>query len=307
MSEQVTIVTALYDIGRGGWSKVYNRKIEEYIGYFEFWARIQNNLVVYTTSHYRDAVMGIRAKYGLLKQTHVVVIDDLNSMDSCAIERLKDVLAQPLAVQFRVFPDHPECYIPHYDYLMYLKPQFVKRAVESGLADGMIAWLDFGYNHGGEYFINPEDFAFTWTTDLPGKINLFTFYDDLYDLPIFEVVRTLKTYAMGSPVVAPAPYWIKLVGYYREALNSLADCGLADDDQTLALMSYRKHPDDFNLVRVDDWGKGFLVASNHKMEEKQPLPHKVAKMQAKEDWHRQRYLEAMTKYKNYLALKIKGQ
>ena len=36
-----------------------------------------------------------------------------------------------------------------FEYVTCLKPIFVEHAVKSGFATGMIAWLDFGYNHGG--------------------------------------------------------------------------------------------------------------------------------------------------------------
>ena len=33
----------------------------------------------------------------------------------------------------------------------------------------MVAWIDFGYNHGGEYYINPEDFNFEWKYNFSNK------------------------------------------------------------------------------------------------------------------------------------------
>ena len=55
-----------------------------------------------------------------------------------------------------------------YNYVMLLKSWCIKDAAERGLAKGLVAWLDFGYNHGGDTFIDPEDFDFCWDYEFFG-------------------------------------------------------------------------------------------------------------------------------------------
>ena len=45
---EITIVTGFFDIGRDKYA-FYSRGVEKYLDYFRFWARIQNQIVVYTT------------------------------------------------------------------------------------------------------------------------------------------------------------------------------------------------------------------------------------------------------------------
>lgn len=44
--DEITIVTAYFNIGREKW-KGYERGDNKYINYFDFWAKIKNNIIVY--------------------------------------------------------------------------------------------------------------------------------------------------------------------------------------------------------------------------------------------------------------------
>ncbi len=62
MREEVTIITAFFDIGRGNWQGKMQRSNEKYFEYFDFWARIKNKIVVYTEPQYKQKVLDIRRK-----------------------------------------------------------------------------------------------------------------------------------------------------------------------------------------------------------------------------------------------------
>ena len=47
-----------------------------------------------------------------------------------------------------------------YDYIMLLKYWFLCDAVERLKFDGTVAWIDFGFNHGNECYIDSNDFAY---------------------------------------------------------------------------------------------------------------------------------------------------
>ena len=46
MSDEITIVTAFFDIGREGWGR-YTRSNDQYFQKFSEWTVLQNRLVVY--------------------------------------------------------------------------------------------------------------------------------------------------------------------------------------------------------------------------------------------------------------------
>ena len=160
MREEVTIITAFFDIGRGNWQGKMQRSNEKYFEYFEFWARIKNKIVVYTEPQYKQKVLDIRRKYGLLDRTEVIAIENKTELDGEVYKAINQALKNPLAQSFRVEQDHPKVYNPDYNYVTYLKFYFMSQAVKSGFCQNMCAWMDFGYNKGGHFYTNVEDFDY---------------------------------------------------------------------------------------------------------------------------------------------------
>lgn len=249
--KEITIVTAFFDIGRENWSG-FERDNSKYIAYFKFWARMKNKLVVYTDKETAEKVSQIRDEFGLKDRTQIVIVDDIKTLDPDMYERMARVLSNELAIKFRAKPNSPESYSALYNYVVYLKPYFIVDAVKRGFADGMIAWIDFGYNHGGSFYTNPLDFDFLWKYDFTDEIHIFP-VNPLDDTPIFEIVRKMKTYTAGGIIIAPANLWTNLSDLFRKGALSLANCGLMDDDQTLVIMAYRECPEIFKLNPIEDF------------------------------------------------------
>ena len=139
-----------------------------------------------------------------------------------------------------------------YDYVMLLKSWCLKDAVDKKLATGMLAWLDFGFNHGGNPYPNKEEFDFLWKTDLPkDKVTMFIKKDD-DGKPIFQIVQSYEVYTMGAPFIVPSNLASKLWEAQKKAMESLIDCGFIDDDQTIMLMASR-NCDFINCVKSNGW------------------------------------------------------
>ena len=68
---------------------------------------------------------------------------------------------------------------------------------------------------------------------------------------IFSQVRRLSDCIMGCLIIIPEKYANELWELNRNAMLTLNDVGLIDDDQLIHLMSYRKKPDIFNLIESD--------------------------------------------------------
>ena len=56
---------------------------------------------------------------------------------------------------------------------MLLKMWCVQDAVKRLETEKMVAWVDFGYNHGGAVLDITSDFNFEWKYNFPDKINIF--------------------------------------------------------------------------------------------------------------------------------------
>lgn len=254
---EITLITAYFNIGRGTWSG-YSRNDEKYLSYFAHWARLRNRLVVYTSPDLVDKVKEIRESFGLGDRTTVIPVPDVSAVQPELYQSIRQTMKNKVSWLFHKKLDHPEAWNYDYNYVANLKPYWVQDAVARGLTTETAAWIDFGYDHGGDDFPYAEDFDFLWQPQLAPLIYL-ALENPLDDLPIFEVVRSMKVYIRGNLIIAPSGMWLPFWNNAKEALSALSECGLADDDQTMELMVYRRHPEWFLLEQTSYWGELFSL------------------------------------------------
>ena len=77
MHDGITLVTAFFPIGRGEWTGKAQRSDDKYFKYFQHWARIHNDLVVYTTPENAERIRQIRLSFGRTN-TQVYIVNDLD-------------------------------------------------------------------------------------------------------------------------------------------------------------------------------------------------------------------------------------
>ena len=237
-SENITLVTCFFELNRGKWNK-FNRTNGDYYKYFETWARIHNDLIVYCSVEHKEEIIAIREKYGR-KNTRVVVIDDIFGVDAELYNSIKQSISNPLSIEYRLTPENPECWNVEYNYIMLMKEWCINHAIQHNYASGMIAWIDFGFNHGDFYYKKAEEFDFLWEHKFSYKVHAIL-VKPVDDLPIFEIVRNMNTYIQGCMIVAPDKLWIELWNLVRKNMVALNKVGLMDDDQTILLMAYREN------------------------------------------------------------------
>lgn len=309
---ELTIVSAFFDIGRENF-KGYERGNNKYISYFKFWARIRNNLIVYTTREFVSEILSIRRNFGLEEKTKVIEIDDYKSFDRDLYNKMKKVMDNEISLNFHKDIKRPESWNVDYNFIMMLKSYCIVDAVQKGYVKGMIAWLDFGFNHGGkDGLINKEEFDFKWKYDFPEKINLFSHQKIDDERPIFDIVRSMDVYIRGNIIVAPDYLWLKFSYLVKKAMESLLDCGLCDDDQTICLMAYRAQKDIFVIHDVENWYDGLkYFGGNHltvkRIEKRRNKTYKIYKERARFYLLDGKYNLAIKYYKMYLKEKINNK
>lgn len=246
MTKEITIVTGFFKINRGNW-KGFERTDEQYLEQFKVWARVKNPLVVYVeTEEMQKQILEFRSSLGLGDKTVVNIVPDCLELEPELYAGIKEATLNPIQQKFRLLQRNPEVWNPTYNYIMVLKSWCVCDAIRRGQADGMVAWIDFGYDHGGNPIDKHSDFNFLWEYDFPEKMNLFTI-QPLDSRPMFEIVFSMDTYVMGGFIVGPANLWEEFWKLVKDATRSLNDCGISDDDQNIMLMAYRKRPELFHL------------------------------------------------------------
>lgn len=252
---EINLVTAFFDIGRGNWGHAA-RGTDKYLNYFKHWAQINNKLVIYADQNTGEKALEIRQQFGLLDKTRLIVIDDVRNCDSELYEAIKSTMKNKYSWYFHHRLQVPESWNYNFNYVVTLKPYFVSDAIKRGLVSGNIAWIDFGFDHGGENYPNSNDFNLTWDNDFDYAIYVAT-YRKLDNRPIVNVVNTGSSYFRGGIIIAPSALWGNLWDLWRESAMQMSACGLADDDQTVMLMAYRKHPELFHLCHWSEWGEMF--------------------------------------------------
>lgn len=275
MEDKITIVTAFFPLKRENWEG-FERTNNKYFEYFEFWSQIQNDMIIYTDEQSSKYIEEIRINKYNKQNTKIVVIDNWREIDEELYNSIKLATDNELNKQFHINPNSPESWNYDYNYVMLLKEWCAKDAVEKGLATGMIAWVDFGFNHGGEFYQNSSEFNFEWKWNFSNKIHLFQI-NEFDNLPIFEIVRRMNTYIQGDIIIAPDKLWIELWNLVRSNMIALNKVGLVDDDQTILLMSYKENPSIFEL-HESKWFSQISDCSNQKFTTKTEERKKFIKL-----------------------------
>ncbi len=307
----ITIVTAYFDIGRNNW-KGYERNNNKYIQYFKFWAKIRNNIIVYTNKDLVEKIYEIRNNYGLKERTKVIAIEDIHDIDTLLYKKMKEVMANEISLNFHFHKEikRPEAWNVEYNYVTFLKYYFVNKAITDFKLNGLISWLDFGFNHGGNLgLIDSDDFDFHWKYNFSKKIHLFAVKKINKERPIFDIIRNLDTYIMGGIMIAPSDMWGTFYNLTRQSMINLLECGFCDDDQTIALMAYYKKSDLFEIHDINFWfdgiknfgGEHFKFDKNKKIINKKYKEYKYRARILLGDGH---YKLAWKYFKKYFQEKI---
>ena len=272
MAKDITVVTAFFNINREKWGN-FGRSEEKYFEYFTLWAKIKNKIIAYVeTEEMKEKILSFRASIGQKDNTVVEIVDDCLTIDEELYSSIKKATENPIQKKYRLYKENPEVWNAAYDYIMLMKMWCVNNAIEQGLATGQVAWVDFGYNHGGSMISKESDFNFRWRYDFPEKINLFL-VQDLDDRPIFDIVFNMDTYVMGMCIVGIDYLWGEFWNLMRKNMMALNSCGITDDDQNIILMCYREKPEIFNTYK-SDWhitmkqfgGDHLILVDNKKSE-----------------------------------------
>ena len=254
----IAIVTAFFDIGRGDWTanrglpSYLQRTTDTYFERFAHMARLENEMVVYTSEDLADRVRGIREDKR--HRTTVITVDFLNDFQERR-DAIRKIQSDPSYIA-KINPRqvrNPEYWSADYVLVNLLNSSFVNRAVGSGLIESeMVAWLDFGYCREAATLNGVSLWQYPFDEC---KIHCFQLKQVDPRLRIENVVANNDVHIIGSSVIASKRMWPELGRLVDESFRELVELQLVDDDQTLLLMAALKEPDKFVFHRIapDDW------------------------------------------------------
>ena len=266
---EVTIVTSVFDIGRGqDANKALSRTSDKYLEEFAFWARIHNRVIVYTDATLAPKVMEVRERFGLGDKTVIIETNQLFDIEPDLFARMTVASQNQRFREWRYFPN-AFSNNPKYDYLWMMKSCFINDAYQRGLLSEDVAWVDFGFDHGGTNYTDPTDFDFLWECDMEQKIHLFCLSDPDELLGI-ESLQMMDDCVMANIFCLSrelAPELWKLV---RNAMEALLMLNCVDDDQQLLLMAYKAKSELFK-IHISDWALPMKEMGAHHLKTKEKV------------------------------------
>ncbi|MCR8676797.1 protein YibB [Campylobacter sp. S4:11] len=248
MQNEITIVTAFYNIGRT------TRGNDQYLSYFDFWSGLKNYVVIYTTEDMKELILEKRKQHHLEGKT-TIIVKELNEFDFQTLNKIKETFKNYNQALHRKNPNNIECISPLYCYLMYLKPFFICDAIERGIVSENIMWLDFGFNHGDSFFINKDQFRFLLEKQeniINDKINFFSIKDQEANT-IPEIYYNMEPFLIGGLIYGSNRAWSSFKKNLYECMQCFLSFNIVDDDQIMFLWCTRNYPQNYNIVRCYEW------------------------------------------------------
>lgn len=254
MNNDITIVTAFIDIGRGEWTPergfphYLHRTTDTYFERFGHMAQLENEMFVFTTQDNFDRVMELRDG-----RPTTLFEFDLDSEAEDLRERIQLVYATPDYVNL-INPrerKNPEYWCPEYVIINLLKSTFACMASVQAKND-MLAWLDFGYCRTAETLAGVKHWRYPFN---PNLIHLFKLKDYAPGTTIHQMIANNDVHITGPCIVANKKNWRELEFMVLEGVKQLLENFLIDDDQLFLLLSYLSRPELFELHQVspDNW------------------------------------------------------
>lgn len=254
INNHISIVTMFFDIGRGDWSKqagiadFANRDNDKYFAYFAHLAKLDNDMVVFTTPNFDERILALREN----RPTRIVHVD-LDNQFGEYIDQISAIQNNPQFIN-RIpeeLHQHPEYRSPKYVLINNLKTYFVNQAIEQGLTRHLqVAWVDFGYCRDNSTLGDIKE----WRYDFDPKfLHLFTLKNPYYlgfiknirfphtiDKAYYAIFHNRPT-IIGGVIVANHLLWKEFFDAVCLAQKQLLSENIIDDDQGIYLLSYLKN------------------------------------------------------------------
>lgn len=253
---EISIVTAFFDIGRGDWTPdkglphYLHRTTETYLERFSHMAKLENDMVVFTSEDLADKIHKLREG----RPTEIVVVDFKNVLPD--VRQKISEIQNSLEYKNKIEPSqakNPEYWNVDYVLVNMLKSSFVRQSIQHNLVkNDLIAWLDFGYCRDESTLNGVSRWCYPFNKE---KIHFFSIKEYDQQKTISDVIFSNDVHITGPCIVSSKHMWPQLEMLVNHSLNELLKNNLVDDDQTLLLMSYLSAPNLFKLHKVsqDDW------------------------------------------------------
>ena len=248
---KIVLVSGFFDIGRDSFAS-HPRTTEQYFAWFKRWARMHNDLIVFCeNAEVQQRIVSALKRVKKHGSYQVINLGPKESYCSAVFSRMKQIEVSPAFKAFRISKSNCEdqasyCYVMFLKYyLLNVAMQYVDKANSS---DKYLAWIDFGFEHGGELYGRSSQYNFEWQFPFFDRI-VMSLVAPLDERPISTIAADTRNYCVaGALVVVPFQKVELFVSWVNDSYDELLAQNIIDDDQTILLDVYRKHSVDISLV-----------------------------------------------------------
>ena len=253
-----TIVTSLYDIGRGSWNNIFQRSYQEYFKYFKNVLLLDCNMVIYIDEKDFDTVKLLRSEVDPSFQKTKFIINSFSNLEAFQKFYLKSKNVMDSLDFLKKRNEHhtPEMLYPEYNIINFNKVSFVEQTIkENPFSSDYFIWMDAGFYHNRfpkEYCLKqyPDSEKIKILDD--NKVHFLTLSDQI-TLSSYLDPRVSIT---GSMFAGKAQPLIELKKLCFEVIEEFLNAKAINDDQTIYAFAYQKNSNLFNLMR-GDWFQNF--------------------------------------------------
>lgn len=253
-----TLVTGLYDIGRGNWNNVFRRSHSEYLEYFKNILSLDSNLIVFIDEKDLNTVQIFRAKVDPFFEKTKIITKSFTELETFQkfYTKCKDVMQSDIFFKNRYETHTPEMNFPEYNIINFNKVSFLEESIKNNwFGSSYFIWIDAGFYH--HKF--PKDYHFKQYPDKEkikvlddNKVHFLTLSDQI-ELSSFLDPRVSIT---GSMFAGKGKPLLDLKNLCFDTIEEFLNADAINDDQTVYAFAYQKNPSLFNLTQ-GDWFQNF--------------------------------------------------
>jgi protein YibB len=257
MTNNTTLVTALYDIGRKDYI-AYPRTIETYLRYMDNILSLKSNIVIYCDIDLKERIFETRQLYDKNLQNTVLVVTPFNELDCYKhfYSRVKTVM---LTEKFKKENQGSiESIYPEYNIINFNKISFVNNTInDNPFKTDYFLWIDAGFFH--ENF--PKQYRETLYPN-PNRLNVLednkvhflSLCPEQY-IPL-ESMYSSRVSIAGSMFAGKAEPLKFLKQEIYTTINNFLEQNAINDDQTIYAFVYSKNKDLFSFS-YGNWFQNF--------------------------------------------------
>lgn len=247
-----TIVTALFDIGRGAWNDIYRRDTKLYMYYLSFILKLDCNICIFVEEKFIDFVRECRM--GMESRTKIYKIHISSLLMNNYKEMIETIMSSDKYKSNQKDPLCPEVKRPEYNIVVNSKVELVYRAaMENHFSTDFFIWIDAGYGHGKLNI--PQGFKFYPESFMnKGKVSILCLKDVSLISPDYKTFYEEHIDVVNGGFFCCDRESIEKYKtiYYYVVTDSL-DKGITDDDQYTVSMAYIKENELFSIFYNREW------------------------------------------------------